>query len=237
MASGELVDQRYYQVAKPGSLAERLVVAARDNIYRDFLRLTRPGPASMILDVGVSDVVGEAANVLERKYPDLHRVTAVGLGAAHRFRATFPQITYRQIESGEPLRFADGAFDIATSNAVLEHVGSPAAQAAFVAELARVARVVFISVPHRFFPMEHHTGIPLLHWTDFSFAAACRALNKREWAEAANLILMTRARLRQLSTNIAAQRPVRLGTTGIQLGPFSSNLFLLIGEPSGGSVR
>ncbi len=141
-------------------------------------------------------------------------------------RAAFPQISYRQIESGEALPFADGSFDIA----VLEHVGSPAAQAAFVAELARVARAVFISVPHRFFPVEHHTGIPLLHWTDPSFAVACRALNKREWAEAANLILMTRARLRQLSTKVAAGRPVRLGTTGIRLGPFSSNLFLLIGK-------
>lgn len=230
IADDELVDQRYYQVAKPRSLAERMAIVARDNIYRDFLRLTRPTPANTLLDVGVSDVVGEAANVLERKYPDLHRVTAVGLGGGHQFRTAFPRISYRQIEPGEPLPFADGAFDIATSNAVLEHVGSPPAQAAFVAELARVARLVFISVPHRFFPLEHHTGIPLLHWTDPSFAAACRALNKREWAEPANLILMTRARLRQLSTKIATRRSVRIGTTGIQLGPFSSNLFLLIGD-------
>jgi hypothetical protein len=227
MATDKQVDERYYQVAKPGSVGERMVVVARDRIYRDFLLLARPTTASSILDVGVSDVVGEAANVLERKYPHLDHVTAVGLGAAHQFRATFPQVAYRQIMPGEPLPFTDRSFDIATSNAVLEHVGSEAAQAAFVAELARVARCAFISVPHRFFPVEHHTSIPLLHWADASFAATCHALGKREWADHANLILMTRARLRRLCPH----RPVRIGVTGIRLGPFSSNLFMLIGEP------
>ncbi len=225
MAAEDLVDERYYQAAKPGSLAERLVVAARDNIYRDFVRLMRPTPDSTILDVGVSDVVGEAANVLERKYPHLERVTAVGLGVAQEFRAIFPQVAYRQIEPGEKLPFDDHSFDIAVSNAVLEHVGSFGAQAAFVAEMARVARAVFISVPHRFFPVEHHTGIPLLHWTEPSFALACRAMKKDEWTRAENLILMTRARLRQLIP-AGAERATHIGTTGIGLGPFSSNLFL-----------
>jgi hypothetical protein len=153
-AEDEQVDQRNYQVAKPATLAERMVVVARDGIYRDFMLLARPTAASTILDVGVSDVVGDAANVLERKYPHLDQVTAVGLGAARQFQAAFPQVAYRQIVPGQPLPFADRSFDIATSNAVLEHVGSEAAQAAFVAELARVARCAFISVPHRFFPVE-----------------------------------------------------------------------------------
>ena len=67
MDADELVDQRYYQVAGAGSFAERVMVAARDRVYRDFLRLARPSETSSLIDVGVSDVVGEAANVLERK--------------------------------------------------------------------------------------------------------------------------------------------------------------------------
>ena len=231
MAPNQLVDQRYYQVASPGSISERVVVAARDGIYRDFLRLTRPAVDDRILDVGVSDVVGIAANLIERKYPNLDRVTAVGLGAAHEFQAEFPDVTYRQIQAGGSLPFGDGQFDIATSNAVLEHVGSHMAQQQFVAELARVGRTVFITVPHRFFPVEHHTGIPVLHWTDSSFAVACRLLSKQEWTEAANLILMTRRRLHELTLGLPAAKPFRIGTTGIRLGPFSSNLFLLIGGP------
>ena len=228
MEPDSLADRRYYQVARPGTLAERLVVAARDGIFRDFVELMRPRADDRILDVGISDVLNQAANVLERKYPRLDHVTAVGLGAALDFQAAFPQVAYRQIAPGAPLPFPDSAFDIATSNAVLEHVGSDAAQAAFVAEMARVARRAFITVPHRFFPVEHHTGIPLLHWSDASFAAACRALGKTEWARAENLILMTQARLRRL----APPGPALVGTTGIRMGPFSSNLYLRIGAPA-----
>lgn len=220
-----VVDSRYYQVATPGSLAEKLVAAARDRIYADFLKFARPEPDSEILDVGVSDVVGEAANVLERKYPHRNRITAVGLGSAVAFQAAFPSVRYQQIQAGEPLPFADQSFDIATSNAVLEHVGSPDAQVTFVRELARVARRAFISVPHRFFPVEHHTGIPFMHWWTPSYHAACSVLGKAEWTDPSNLILMTQNRLRQLCP---ANLSVKMGTTGINLGPFSSNLFLYI---------
>jgi len=223
------VDEKYYQAVAPQSLSERLMVVARDRIYADFLRCCRPAATDTILDVGVSDVVNDAANMLERKYPHPERVTAAGLGAADDFRQAFPAVTYRQIAPNEPLPFADKAFAIATSNAVLEHVGSARNQAFFVAELARVAETVFISVPHRYFPVEHHTAIPFLHFADGSFAAACRWLDKTEWADEANLILMSKQRLRAA---VPAGMPASIGYTGLPLGPFSSNLFLFIGGPS-----
>lgn len=225
MATGsELVDGKYYEVVAPKSLSERLLIAARDRIYDDFLRLARPEPHETIVDVGVSDVVNDGANLIERKYSHPERITALGLGEAHEFRAAFPRTAYRKIDAGAPLPFADGSFDIATSNAVLEHVGSRAGQVAFVAELMRVARRVFITVPHRYFPVEHHTAIPLLHYWDAGFSTACRALGKSEWANEANLILMSRARLRALVPDPAK---AEIGCTGLPLGPFSSNLYLL----------
>jgi hypothetical protein len=223
------VDEKYYQAVAPQSLSERLMVLARDRIYADFLRCCRPTAADTILDVGVSDVVNDAANMLERKYPHPERVTAAGLGTADDFRKAFPAVTYRQIAPNQPLPFADKAFAIATSNAVLEHVGSARNQAFFVAELARVAEKVFISVPHRYFPVEHHTAIPFLHFCDGSFAAACRWFGKSEWADEANLILMSRQRLHAA---VPAGMPAAISWTGIPLGPFSSNLFLFIdGRP------
>ena len=88
---------------------------------------------------------------------------------------------------------------------------------------------MFISVPNRSFPLEHHTGIPLLHWTQPTFRLACRRLGKDEWAEAANLILMSRRTLLQACAGpLSRGRRVTIGTTGIPLGPFSSNLYALI---------
>lgn len=93
------------------------MIAARRRIYRDFLRYCRPTPTDAILDVGVSDVVSDGANVLEQQYPYPDRITGTGLGQGRAFRSAFPKACYRQIEPNHPLLFADRAFAIATSNA------------------------------------------------------------------------------------------------------------------------
>ena len=95
----------------------------------------------------------------------------------------------------------------------------------FVKELCRVAGRVFITVPNRFFPVEHHTAIPLLHFWDGTFALACRVLGKSEWADEANLILMSKRRLRALAPASAV-----VDHTGLRLGPLSSNLLLFIDQ-------
>jgi ubiquinone/menaquinone biosynthesis C-methylase UbiE len=218
------VDSKFYQATPPDSLGERITVTARDRIYRDFLQHCAPRPGDSILDVGVSDVINAAANVLERCYPCPEDITAAGLGDGAEFRRMFPRIRYVQIAPRRPLPFRDRAFRFATSNAVLEHVGSRPDQEAFVRELLRVAEEVFITVPNRFFPVEHHTAIPVAHFWDGSFRAACRMLGKTEWASAENLILMSRHGLCSLAPPDSA--PSEIGYTGLRLGPFSSNLFL-----------
>ena len=222
------VDDKYYQVVKPAGLAERLLIAAREKIYADFLAQMQPSPKSRIADIGISDVVSDGANVLERNYPHLQNVTACGLGSAENFQRAFPAVHYRQIEPNAPLPFEDNAFDIATANAVLEHVGSVANQRTFLRELTRIARRVFVSVPHRYFPVEHHTAIPLLHFSDRTFKTACAPLRKSSWAEETNLILMTRGKLAHLATEVALGAEATIGTTGLNLGPFSSNLYLAL---------
>jgi hypothetical protein len=137
-----------------------------------------------------------------------------------------PLVRYVQIEPNVRLPFGDNTFDIATSNAVLEHVGSLENQSFFLHELCRVARRVFISVPNRFFPVEHHTALPIAHYRNDTFRIACRIAGKSEWAREENLILMTRKRLWQLAAPIG--RSVAVGYTGLPLGPFSSNLYLAI---------
>ena len=81
-----------------------------------------------------------------------------------RFAAAFPAVTAVQAD-GRDLPFADGAFDLGFSNAVVEHVaGGRDGQRRFVHELCRVARRVFVTTPNRFFPLEVHTLVPFAHW-------------------------------------------------------------------------
>lgn len=227
MNGPEQVDSKYYQAVPARSLGERLMIVARDRIYGDFMRHCRPAPDHTILDIGVSDVVNDGANMLERNYPYPARITALGLGSGDEFRAAFPATAYVRIEANQRLPFGDKSFTIATSNAVLEHVGSEPHQRFFVSELMRVAHKVFVSVPHRYFPVEHHTAIPLLHYWDGPFAAACRLTGKSEWSHERNLILMSKPRLASL---IPAGCDAIVGYTGIMLGPFSSNLFVFLDQ-------
>jgi hypothetical protein len=221
-----VTEEEHYRAVPRKSMAERLLVAARDQIFRDFQARMRPSPSDRILDIGVSDVVNAGANFLERCYLYPDKITACGLGEGTEFQIAFPAIGYVRIEPNVRLPFGDGSFDIATSNAVLEHVGSAQNQSFFVSELCRVAARVFISVPNRLFPIEHHTGLPMVHYADGLFQIACRLTGQSQWAREANLILMTRGRLRRIAAPTG--RSVQIGYTGLRLGPFSSNLYLAI---------
>ncbi|MET0742838.1 MAG: class I SAM-dependent methyltransferase [Microvirga sp.] len=221
----DTVDQKYYEAVPSRGIAERLLVAARDRIYEDFLLRMRPGPVDSILDVGVSDVLNDGANVLERRYDHKERIVACGIGTAVAFQQEFPTVRYVQIEPNRPLPFDDRHFDIATANAVLEHVGSRQNQKVFVAELCRVAKRVFISVPHRYFPVEHHTAVPFLHYWDRPFRFVCSLIGKQDWTREENLILMT---VRRLEECVPPGKRAVIGRTGLRLGAMSSNLFLSI---------
>jgi 2-polyprenyl-3-methyl-5-hydroxy-6-metoxy-1,4-benzoquinol methylase len=79
------------------------------------------------------------------------------------FSRAFPQVRC-VTATGTELPFEDDAFDVAFSNAVVEHVGEREVQQRFVEELCRVAPRVFVSTPNRWFPVETHTLVPIAHW-------------------------------------------------------------------------
>jgi hypothetical protein len=81
------------------------------------------------------------------------------------------------------LPFADGAFAIGFSNAVVEHVGSRDDQRRFVAELVRTCRRVFIATPNAGFPIDPHTLLPFVHWLPRPYRHwVLRRLGQGRWA-------------------------------------------------------
>jgi len=161
-------------------LASRISLRSREQKLRLFLELFEPGPATTVLDVGVTNATfgeGSTDNFFEARYPWPAQITAVGDTELDRFRAAFPQVRAVQAD-GRRLPFADGEFDLGFSNAVVEHVeGGRKGQRTFVHELARVARRVFVTTPNRFFPIEVHTQLPFVHW--LPAAARERAIRAR----------------------------------------------------------
>ena len=196
---------------------------ARRQMYDLFCRELSPTSATTILDVGVSTVDGPEANALEKLYPYPHMITCAGLDGGAEVRRTLPQVKYVQISPDERLPFADKQFDIAYSNAVLEHVGGPDARHAFMAEAVRVAKSVFFAVPNRWFPIEHHTSLPFLHFAPSLFRRALSGGDKEYWTKQENLDFLSRSALRR---EFRQWNP-RLIYAGLVLGPFSSNVVMV----------
>ncbi len=217
-----------YNVAAPESLPIKFAGYQRRKMYARFIDTMDPGPDDTILDIGAtSDQTYEHSNYLEAWYPHKAKVTACGIDDATFLERKYPGMTFRQAD-GRKLPFADGSFDYVHSSAVLEHVGSFDNQAAFIAEMWRVARKgIFATTPNRWFPVEFHTVLPLVHWLPKpAFRALLRAIGKGFFADENNLNLMSAGSL----ARAAGQRAVRVESEALAGWP--TNL-LLIGRKSG----
>ncbi len=177
-------------------LADAISLRSRRRKLALFLELMRPDAETTVLDVGVDEVShGEAGgetgctthNFLEEHYPWPERITALGLHDGARFRARYPSIRYVQGDACD-LPFADQEFDVVHSNAVIEHVGGRERQEAFVREALRVGRRVFLTTPNRWFPVEVHTRLPLVHWLPRPVAERAYDLARMPWAKENRLL-------------------------------------------------
>lgn len=146
------------------SLAYAVSSRSRQHKFQQFLHLLNPQPEETILDIGVNtEEYSETDNYLEKHSSSPERITAVGLEDGTAFSKRYPQVTYQKITANAPLPFDTDAFAIAYSNAVIEHVGNRPAQLRFLQEMYRVARRGYLTTPNRYFPIEPHTRVPLLH--------------------------------------------------------------------------
>ena len=66
---------------------------------------------------------------------------------------------------------------------MIEHVGGREQQRRFVEESLRVARRAFITTPNRWFPVEVHTLLPLVHWLPDSVSHRAYDLARKPWAK------------------------------------------------------
>lgn len=194
-----------YNIAEPDSFVLKVTANMRRKMFSRFMTELAPATSDTILDVGAtSDRSYESSNYLEAWYPEKARITAVGIDDASHLERDYPGVKF-VLGDGKDLPFVDNAFDFVHSSAVIEHVGSRGEQLRFISELWRVAsRGIFVTTPNRWFPIEVHTGIPLLHWLPPStYRAILRLLEHDFLAKEENLNLFGRSDL--IALCVAAQ--------------------------------
>lgn len=177
-------------------LVDAVSLRSRRRKLQLFLDEMRPSADTTVLDVG-ADEVGFGAeggqsgcgthNFFETLYPWPGSVTALGLHDGSGFRRAYPAIPYVQGDACA-LPFPDASFDVVFSNAVIEHVGDRERQRLFVQEALRVGRRVFLTTPNRWFPVELHTRLPLVHWLPDEAAGRAYDLAGKGWARENHLL-------------------------------------------------
>jgi len=215
-----------YSTMEAGSLADRVASRMRRIMFDRFLASGVEAQYS-ILDVGVtSDDKLEASNYLEAWYPLKERITACGIDDASFLESRYPGVSYVKAD-GRDLPFPDSHFDVVHSSAVLEHVGSHEQQKRFVSELARVAKhFVFLTTPNRWFPMEFHTVLPVLHWLPRPvFRRILAGLGHDKLSREENLNLLGKADILKICQELGF---ADYRVTSVRLMGWPSNLLLMI---------
>lgn len=188
-----------YNLAKPDSLSIRVATKVRHDIFRLVSREFDFTSTDLVLDLGVtSDQSYTSSNYFEMLYPYKDRIVAAGIDDARFLEELYPGLRFVHADALD-LPFEDGAFDYVHSSAVLEHVGCFENQRKMVAECVRVARKgICLTTPNRWFPVEFHTQLPLLHWLPKTwFRRILQGLGQTELAKEQNLNLMTERDLRK----------------------------------------
>ena len=215
-------DQRYYEHSGKVPFARRLSALARHRMFELFMQTMKPSPTDRVLDLGTTDNIGIDSNMLVQLYPHRQNLTCASLTDGKAILAAYPGVNHSPIEIGKPLPFGNNEFDIIHSNAVLEHAGSRENQRKFIAEMCRVAPRRFLAVPNRRFPVEHHTGLPLIHYLPPAlFRKLLRGSRYDVWSHEENLNYIS---AKEITALWPQGKSPTITYSGVGLGPWKSNL-------------
>lgn len=196
-----LKEDDYYKYSKwIGRISSAVSLRSRRALYRKFLLASGIKDSDTVLDVGVTaDTVNAESNFFEAMYPHKDKITAAGISDASFLEKKYPGLRFMRVD-GRHLPFGTASYDYIFSNAVIEHVGGEADQTAFLKELTRVARKgVFVSTPNRWFPIETHHSLFLVHWLPLQWFRGILALMGRlEYCDKNALNLLSYRRLKRM---------------------------------------
>lgn len=170
----------------------------RTSKYKLFLDVIRPLESDKILDVGVNNwEYSPVDNFLEKNYPYLENITALGVDSNDEFKKRYPKVN-SIVYDGFYFPFGDKVFDIGWSNAVIEHVGDIERQVLFLKELKRTCKRVYFTTPNRYFPFEVHTRYPLIHWLPKRIFDRILQFTPQKWASGDYMYLLSRKKLEKI---------------------------------------
>ena len=196
---------------------------ARKICYDHFILMMKPSENTQIVDIGTTSEITLEANYLEKIYPFKINITCCSLSDGEKIINAYPGVRHVKVENTK-LPFKSKQFDICYSNALLEHVGDSNSQKELFNEMLRIAKRVYMVVPNRWFPIEHHTSLPFIHWLPKKiFRKTLDKIGQNFYSKEKNLNHISNS---QLSAWTGNSREYIVEFIGIGFGMFKSNLVI-----------
>ncbi len=159
--------QTYSEVKKTylHNLIKKIIISARERFFIKLKNLTNYNLNNSVLDIGTTPSTDIEQNIFLENTKDNLNITCISNQDCSLLKKKYPNVKDFKIGDGKKTEFLDNSFDIVHSNATIEHVGSYTNQTIFVKECLRISKkFVFIQTPNRYYPIDFHTTIPLIHW-------------------------------------------------------------------------
>ena len=178
-----------------------------------------------VLDVGTtSDTENSSSNLIVKSLKNVKHFYSISDQEIKSsfFKKTLQKSIVEDFSEDEVNQFKS---DLVVSSATIEHVGSSNNQKKMLKNMVKLAKkVIIITTPNRFHPVDFHTKIPFIHWLPKKIhRKILKILNLSFYSKEENLNLLSKSDF----INLAKDEKIFYEFKFINLLSFKSNLIFI----------
>ena len=209
------------------NLIKKIIEKERNKFFIILKKKTHYTDSKKIIDIGTTPNLNKFNNIILDKLKNNKNVTSLSNLDCKILSKKYPNIKKFIKCEIKKNNLCDSSFDIVHSNATIEHIGSYKNQLLFIKECLRISKkFVFIQTPNRFFPIDFHTLLPLVHWLPkFIHREFLKLINLNFYSKEKNLNLLCKKNLTRMCKDL---RLKKFEIVEHKFFFFTSNLILIV---------
>ena len=174
------------------------------------------------LDIGTTSDDKNASSNIVIKNIDKFKCISDQIVNSDFFNKSLNKSITEEFSENELYEFSS---DLVVSNATIEHVGNTLNQKKMLKNIIKLTKKIFVlTTPNKFYPIELHTKIPLIHWFPKSiYRKILKFLGLSFYADEKNLNLLSVNELKKMLDNYKIMYEIKF----IKLFFFKSNIIII----------
>ena len=181
------------------------------------------------LDIGTTnDINHQSSNSIIKNLPEISILKSISDQKINHplFNLNLTKSITEDFTNDEILKMSS---DLVISSATIEHVGNEKSQVKMIENMINLSKKYFvITTPNRFYPIDFHTQLPLIHWLPKNIHRnLLKIVGVKYFDREENLNLLSKNDLKKMMKNFDNKVDYKIKTINL-LGIVSN--FIIIGE-------